>query len=741
MHNLPSMIHDLALILGTAAFVTLLFKKLNQPLVLGYLVAGFLVSPQTHFFPTVIGRESINLWAEMGVIFLLFALGLEFSFKKLARVGGSASITTLVEVSLMMMVGYFTGLALGWSQMDSLFLGGIISISSTSIILRTVDELGLKNMKFVGMVFGILIVEDLFAVLLMVLLSTVALTREFAGMDMLNSILKLAFFLSIWFVTGIFLLPSFLKRSQRLLTEETVLVVAVGLCLLMVVFASDVGFSSALGAFITGSILAETVEGERIAHLVQPIKNLFSAVFFISVGMLIDPQVIIENWKIVLLLSSVVIFGKTLSVTIGSLLAGQTLKSSLQSGMTLGQIGEFSFIIATVGLKLKVISPNLYPLAVSVSVITAFATPYMMKSSDKVYAGLEKLLPPSALQFLEKYSVTSVSLAGNREWRDQVRAYLVKVILNAVVVVAIFLFMARVTLPFLLERQMIEGTAKLLCLTGTLIMSAPFLWAIAFGRSKHLDSLLLEQGRGAHNYVFIASRIFIAIGLLAAMVAQFVPLIWAMAITAWMLVVVGYVLSQKLEDIYHWFESRFLSNLRDESEKNHPKPHPVKLLAPWDAHITEFTIPPEAPYVGQLLSDLSIREKFGVTIAMIERGRRKITAPGRGERLMPFDKVFVIGTDDQLIQFKAFIRSDDSAVSVLNDVGMDYSLEQYLLTEQASCLGRSIRESGLRELTHGLVVGIEREGRRILNPDSSEVLCEGDLLWIVGDKEKILALP
>ncbi|MNJ94876.1 Inner membrane protein YbaL [compost metagenome] len=739
MHNLPAMIHDLALILGTAAIVTLVFKRLNQPLVLGYLVAGFLVSPQTHFFPTVIGTESINLWAEMGVIFLLFALGLEFSFKKLMRVGGSASMTALVEVSLMMSVGYLTGLALGWSHMDSLFLGGILSISSTSIILRTVDELGFKNMKFVGMVFGILIVEDLVAVLLMVLLTTVALTREFAGMEMLNSILKLAFFLAIWFVTGIFLLPSFLKRSQRLLNEETVLVMAVGLCLLMVVFASDVGFSSALGAFITGSILAETVEGERIGHLVRPIKNLFSAVFFISVGMLINPQVIYDHWRVVILLSVVVIVGKTLSVTIGSLLAGQTLRSSIQSGMSLGQIGEFSFIIATVGLKFKVISETLYPLAVSVSVVTAFTTPYMMKSGDTVYNWVEKVLPNSARAFIEKYSVTSVSLAANREWRDQMRTYLVKVVLNAVIVVAIFLFMARISLPFMMERQVAEGTAKLLALTGTLFLSAPFLWAIAFGRTKHLDALLIEQGQGAHNYVFITSRILIAVGLLAAMVAQFVPLVWAMAITVWMLVVVGYVLSQKLQDIYHWLETRFLTNFNDMPEKVQPKRH-TRLLAPWDAHITEFSIPADAPFVGKLLSELSIRERFGVTIAMIERGKKRITAPGRNERLMPHDKMFVIGTDDQLIQFKSFVHSDEMG-NPPEEVAMDYSLEQYLLTENASCLNRTIRESGLRELTHGLVVGIEREGRRILNPDSSETLKVGDLLWIVGDKERILSLP
>ncbi len=740
MHNLPIMIHDLALILGTAAIVTLIFKRLKQPLVLGYLVAGFLVSPKTHFFPTVIGVDSINLWAEMGVIFLLFALGLEFSFKKLLRVGGASSITALIEVSMMVGAGYLTGQLLGWSSMDSLFLGGILSISSTSIILRTVDELGFKNMRFVGMVFGVLIVEDLVAVLLMVLLTTVALTRDFAGFEMLGSILKLAFFLAIWFVTGIFVLPSFLKRAQKLLNEETVLVAAVGLCLLMVVFASDVGFSSALGAFVTGSILAETVEGERINHLVQPIKNLFSAVFFISVGMLIDPGTIIAHWNIVLLLSLVVIFGKTFSVTIGSLLAGQNLRSSIQSGMSLGQIGEFSFIIATVGLKLKVVSETLYPLAVAVSVITAFSTPYMMKSADSVYLFVDKYMPEKMRIFIERYNVTSLSLASNREWRDQVRAYLIKVVLNSVIVIAVFLLMARVCLPFLMERQVSESMSKLLSLSGTLILTAPFLWAIAFGRSKNLDALMLEQGQGAHSYVFLSSRILISVGLLGAMVAQFVSVPWALAITAWMLVVVGYILSQKLQNIYHWFEGRFLSNFHDESEKIHPR-KPERLLAPWDAHITDFRVPPEAPYVGQLLSELSIREKYGVTIAMIERGKMHITAPGRFERLMPYDVLSVIGTDEQLSQFKAFVMCEHEEPVGLNESHLEYSLEAYELTEQSACLNSTIRDSGLREKTQGLVVGIERQGKRILNPDSSEILQLGDLLWIVGDREKISQLP
>lgn len=734
------MISDLALILGTAGLVTLLFKKLNQPIVLGYLVAGFLVGPKVGLFGTISSGESVQLWADIGVIFLLFALGLEFSFKKLLRVGGSASFTSIFEVGMMVLFGFLAGKLLGWNFMDSLFLGGILCISSTSISMRTIEELGFKNMKFVGIMMGVLVIEDLVAVLLLVFLTSIALTREFAGAEMLFSFLKLAFFLALWFVTGIFVLPTFLKRAQKILNEETILVVAVGLCLAMVVFAVKVGFSAALGAFITGSVLAETIEGERIHHLISPIKNLFSAVFFISVGMLIDPQIIASQWQLVIGFALLVILGKTLGVTVGAVLSGQTLKSSLQTGMSLAQIGEFSFIIATVGVGFKVVSPNLYPLAVAVCVVTAFTTPYMIRSTEKAYALLEKVLPPTMVQALDRYSMISFSLSSHKEYRDQIRSYVFKILLNSVIIVGIFLLMARVTLPYMLEHQMEEGSAKFLTLSATLILSAPFLWALAFGRTKEFDALMAEQGKGSQNYVFIVSRVMVAIGLVGAMVGQFVSIWWALAITLWMAVVVGYVLASKLRRIYQWFENRFLTNLTEEVPKKHAKTHTHgHALAPWDAHLTEFQIPAEAAYVGKPLHTLHVRERFGVTIALIERGRKKVMAPGRNEALMPYDAIFVIGNDDQLAKFKDFIQGDENVEFIASDIE-DYSLEKHFINGESVFVNKTIRDCGLREQTHGLVVGIEREGRRILNPDSGEVLCAGDVLWIVGDRSKILDL-
>ncbi|WP_413557369.1 cation:proton antiporter [Bdellovibrio sp. HCB209] len=738
MHNLPALISDLALILGTAGIVTLLFKRLNQPVVLGYLVAGFLIGPKVGLFGTVSSSEGVQLWADIGVIFLLFALGLEFSFKKLIRVGGSAGITALFEVGFMTLIGFTTGKLLGWDLMDCLFLGGILAISSTSIAMRTIEEMGFKNMKFVSIVMGVLVIEDLVAVLLLVFLTSIAVTRDVAGGDMLMSFLKLAFYLSLWFVVGIFWLPTALKRAQKILTEETILVVSVGLCLAMVVFAVKVGFSAALGAFITGSILAETIEGERIHHLVNPIKTLFSAVFFISVGMLIDPDVIVNHWQVILLLSTLVILGKTAGVTVGAILSGQSLRSSLQTGMSLSQIGEFSFIIATVGVGFKVVRPELYPLAVSVSVLTAFTTPFMIRMADGTYQLLERKLPKDLIESLDRYSLFSFTMTANKESRDQVRSYVFKIFLNAVIVIGVFLLMARVTLPYLLNHQVEEGSAKFLTLTTTLIISSPFLWALAFGRTKQFDSLVPGEVRGTQNYIFVVSRVMLAVGLIGAMVAQFVPLGWALGITAWMAVVVGYVLSTKLRSIYQWFENRFITNLTEDVRKVPARKH-TQALAPWDAHLTEFKVPAEAHYVGMPLAELSIRERFGVTVALIERGRRKIMAPGRDVMLMPQDIVFVIGTDEQLAKFKAFIDAEDDYLDTEDELS-EYSLEKYVLTEESIFLGKSIRDSGLRENTHGLVVGIEREGHRILNPDSAEILQIGDLLWIVGDRSRILEL-
>ncbi|MBL0884646.1 MAG: cation:proton antiporter, partial [Chitinophagaceae bacterium] len=423
MAHLPVLIKDLALILGAAGIITIFFKKLKQPVVLGYIIAGLLVGPNFKLFPTIGDVEGIKIWAEIGVVFLLFALGLEFSFKKLVKVGGSAAITGITELSFMMILGYSMGQVLGWSTVDSMFLGGIIAISSTTIIFRAFDELGLKTKQFSSLVIGVLIIEDLVAILLMVLLSTVAVSQQFEGTQMFLSIGKLLFFLCIWFVMGIFLLPTFFKKVSRFLNSETLLVLSLALCLGMVVLADQVGFSAALGAFIMGSILAETTQAHKIEQLITSVKNLFGAIFFVSVGMMINLQILVDYAVPVLILTLSVIMGKTIFVASGALLSGRPLKQAVQAGTSMSQIGEFSFIIATLGVSLNVTSSYLYPIAVGVSVITTFTTPYMIKLAEPLYQFLLKVLPDKWITGLEKYSSSSQIIESESNWKQPLLFY------------------------------------------------------------------------------------------------------------------------------------------------------------------------------------------------------------------------------------------------------------------------------------------------------------------------------
>ena len=425
--HLPDLISDLGLILITAAIAVLLFRILKQPLVLGYLVAGFLAGNEFDLFPTVKDMHSVEVWAEIGVIFLLFSLGLEFSFKKLMKVGGTASITAFTQIITMVVIGYFVGQWMGWDKMNSIFLGVILSISSTTIILKTFDELGVKSQKFAGNVIGALIVQDILAILMMVLLSTIAVSQQFSGMELVLSVLKLIFFLTIWFVVGIFFIPTLLQKVKHLLTDEMMLIISLALCLLMVVFAANVGFSPALGAFIMGSIIAETTQAERIEHLVKPVKDLFGAVFFVSVGMLINPNTLIEYAAPVAILTLVVIFGQSISSTIGALLSGQPLKQSIQTGMSLSQIGEFSFIIATLGTTLKVTSDFLYPIVVAVSAVTTFTTPFMVKFAVPFSGYLEKKMPRRWVKRIQLYSANTEEINSVSNWQIVLRSYLTQV--------------------------------------------------------------------------------------------------------------------------------------------------------------------------------------------------------------------------------------------------------------------------------------------------------------------------
>lgn len=731
--HMPALIQDLSIILMVAAVMTLLFRAIRQPVVLGYIIAGFLVGPHFQWVPGIVDSESVKVWAEIGVIFLLFALGIEFSFKKLARVGAPASTTAVIEVIGMVVIGFLIGRGFSWNNMDSLFLGGILAISSTTIIFRAFDELGMKTRGFARLVFGVLIVEDLVAILLMVVLSTVAVSRRFSGIDMGVSAMKLLFFLTLWFILGIFLIPSFLKRTRHLLQPETLLVVSVGLCFFMVVLATNAGFSPALGAFIMGSILAETLEAERIEGLIQPLKDLFGAIFFVSVGMLIDPQILTQYAVPIVVITFATVFGKLLTTSIGALLAGQSLRHSVQAGMSLAQIGEFSFIIASLGLSLKVTSDFLYPIAISVSAVTTFTTPYLIMSADKVVNLLEQNLPRAWLVSLEKFRLASSSVAQTSDWRNFLKRSALKIFINGVVVTAVFLAVAKYVYPWLTIQFEIMELAPTLSLVIAFVCSAPFLWAIALGR---LDDEFGPVSWNDQQYkvllsVFEISRWLIAIVLCAFLSSRIVSTGVVIVAVTFLLVASVFVLSRYFGNVYVWLENRFVHNLHEKEVSLKSKELPA--LAPWDSHLAELRVSSDSLFIGKKLSELMIREQFGVTIVLITRGQKIIPAPGRNELIYPADILQVIGTDEQINHFKK--ECENSEVRIPDFIGIDYGLRPVFVDDEAPYVNKSIRECGLREATQGLVVGIEKKGVRTLNPDSMTIIEPGDVLWVVGNQK------
>lgn len=738
MNHIPSLIQDLALILLVAAITTLLFKKLKQPVVLGYILAGFLVSPKFAVFPNITDVEDIKIWADIGVIFLLFNLGLEFSFKKLMRIGGAAAVTAIIEVSGMVVIGFLLGRLLGWTFMDCIFLGGILSISSTTIILRAFEELGVKNRRFANLVFGVLIIEDLVAVLLLVLLTTISVSRAFEGQQMLFSVLKLVFYLLLWFIFGIFFLPSILRKLKLMLNDETMLIVSIALCLLMVLLASKAGFSPALGAFIMGSILAETTKAEQILHLIKPVKDLFGAVFFVSVGMLIDPQVLKTYSLPIVIITVVFVLFKTLNVTLGAFISGQSLKTSMQAGMSQAQIGEFSFIIAALGTTLKVTSDFLYPVAVAISAITSFTTPYMIRSSEPLYRWIDRRLPVGLHKSLNRYSTGAQSASNTSDWKIILKSYFIHISLLSIVILGIIIVVSN-TFNLGLVNWHTEGfLGNVLAASICLLLILPFLWSLLVKRFSH-DAFTRMWSEKRYRGVLLFLRLFrvaLAIVYLDVLLLNFFS--YTIAFFGLVIIVLISILFRKnIHALYVKIENRFLENYNDREWQTKAKSRYE--LAPWDAIISRFMIPASAAIADTPLQELALREKYGVNIAMIKRGAGyTIMAPERQEKLFPGDEIFVIGTDEQLVQFNKYLDAtldkEDAATEE------DLVLKKVLLEADSPFINKSIRESNIRILTKGIVVGIEKEHHRILNPESSYVFEQGDKVWIVGNKTSIQQL-
>lgn len=747
MAHLPGLIYDLALILLVGSLAALLFKAIKQPLVLGYIIAGFLVSQHFNFLPDVSDPENVKTLAELGVIFLLFSLGLEFSFKKLVRVGPTASITAVVEILLIGVAGFVVAKMLGWNDMDSLFLGGMLASSSTTIILRAFDELGLKTKQFARVVFGVLVVEDIIVILLMVLLSTIAVTRHFEGTEILFTVLKLGFFLVLWFLIGIYLLPTFFKKMGKWLDEETTLLLAIGLCLGMVIVATKVGFSAELGAFVMGSLIAETTKAEKIEHITKPIKELFGTIFFVSVGMMINPQAMAQYAWPIIAITLLVIVGKFLFSAIGVLLSGQPLKQAVQVGLSMAQIGEFAFIVATLGLSLGVISDFLFPIAVGVSAITTFTTPYLIKSANPLYNFIERTLPQSWLDKLEAYSSNTAKSTADPQWKVILMAHVKLIILNSIILIAILLCFIYFVKPFMLSYFGDTLLGSTLTVLSAMLASSPFLWAM-------LAQKPAEGGLEWHNESQKAPLVGVLIarvGLVILMIGVFIDRLVSSQIALWtvvpLVVISLFIFSKKFSVLYQSIEKRFFHNLheRERHEKMQQAPpvssHPgtaalQKHLEAWDAHIAELETNPLAKYVGKKIRELGWREKYGINIVYIKRADFVIQLPDAERRILPYDKIGIVATDEQIEKFKPEFDMTDTTMCTTADTE-NIVIRNILLTEGNRLINKSILHSGLRQEASSQIIGVERGDERIVNLDASFMLYEGDEVWVVGDEKKL----
>lgn len=746
MADIPFLVKDLALILMVAGIVTIIFKKLKQPLVLGYIVAGFLVSPHMPYTMSVIDETDIKTWADIGVIFTLFSLGLDFSFKKIVKMGASPIIATIVIVFAMMMLGISIGHGFGWSKMDCIFLGGMLAMSSTTIIYKAFDDMGLRQQKFAGMVMSVLILEDILAIVMMVMLSAIAGGNNPDGEQMIGSVIKIAFFLVLWFIVGIFAIPLFLRSVRKLINNETLLIVALGLCCGMAVLSTKVGFSSAFGAFVMGSILAETIEAEKIIKLVEPVKNLFGAIFFVSVGMLVDPKILIEYAIPILALVGSILIGQAIFGTFGFMLGGESLKSAMRCGFSMAQIGEFSFIIASLGLSLGVISNYLYPVVVAVSVITTFLTPYMIRLATPTYQVMEKHLPKRLINILNHFAMSHPSTTQQSKWKSLLRQMLINTVAYSILTAAVIALMFTFVLPF--TRSLFPGW-KLHwyanAITGilTLVLIAPFLRAIIMKKnhSNEWKRLWVESSINRIPLLFtIVVRFVIALAFIFYICNYLTRFTNALMIIIGIAVVSLMIASRWTKKRSIKMERLFIHNLRsrDIMAQVHGEKKPLYEghLLDRDIHISDFDVPEDSSWGGKTLKELHLRERFGVDMSSIMRGSQRLNIPNGDTVIFPGDKLQVIGNDDQLQKF-ATALSTDLIPEDLEIEKREMKLRQLIISGKSEFCGKSLLESGIRDKYNCMVVGLEEGQENLTKIAPTRTFEKGDILWIVGEESDL----
>lgn len=749
MAEIPALINDLAYILIAAGIVTLIFKKLKQPLVLGYIVAGFLVSPHMPYTASVVDTENVHLWADIGVMFLLFSLGLDFSFKKILKMGASPIISTITIIFCMSMLGMMVGHLFSWPKMDCIFLGGMLAMSSTTIIYKAFDDLGLRQQQFAGLVMSVLILEDILAIVMMVMLSAIASGNNPDGGQMLGSVVKIGFFLVLWLVVGIFAIPDFLRRVRKLINSEVLLIVSLGLCCAMAVLSTKVGFSSAFGAFIMGSILAETVEAERIEHLVEPVKNLFGAIFFVSVGMLVDPQILVEYAGPIILLVLTILLGQSIFGSLAFMLAGESLKSAMRCGFSMAQIGEFSFIIASLGLSLGVISDFLYPVVVAVSVITTFLTPYMIRLAIPAYNHLEKHLPNKLIKLLNHLSMSHPNTTEHSKWKHMLTQMTVNTIIYSILSSATIAIMFTFFLPFMYKvmpgwemHWYANGITGVL----TVLFISPFLRAMVMkkNRSPEFRALWDESNINRLPLLFtILVRVVIAVSFIFYICNYLSHFSSAIIITIGVIAVALMVVSRTVKQRSIKLERLFILNLRSREIEaqvlGKKRPLYEGKLLDRDVHIADFQVPMNSLWMGRTLKQLDLGRKYNIHVSSILRANFRLNIPDGDYVIFPGDRLQVIGSDDQLSKFSHAIQTEVLGEDVDLE-NREMKLRQLIIGKDSQFIGKNLIESGIRSLYSCMVIGLE-EGKENLSPvNPKRQFQEGDIIWVVGEQESLDAL-
>lgn len=740
MAEIPNLIEDLALILVVAGIVTLVFKKLKQPLVLGYIVAGFLVSPHMPYIMSVVDKGDIHTWADIGVMFLLFSLGLDFSFKKILKMGMAPVIAALTIIFSMMTLGILVGHGFGWNRMDCIFLGGMLAMSSTTIIYKAFDDLGLRQQRFASLVMSVLILEDVLAIVMMVMLSAIASGNNPDGGEMLGSILKIGFFLVLWFVVGIFLIPLFFRKTRKLMNSETMVIVALGLCCLMAVLSTKVGFSSAFGAFVMGSIIAETVEVDKIIKLVEPVKNLFGAIFFVSVGMLVEPKVLVDYAIPILVLVLTILLGQGIFGTAGFMLSGQSLKNAMRCGFSMAQIGEFAFIIASLGLSLGVIGKFLYPVVVAVSVITTFLTPYMIRFAEPCYNHIEKRLPKKWVRRMNHVgNAHQNSTEEENAWKVLLRKMLINTAIYGILSTAVVTLMLTFVLP-LCRNMLGHWPGNAVCGLFTVLMISPFLRSMVM-KNVHSDEFRQLWTESLLNRLPLIFTMIVRVAIAAMFIFYIVNYLTrfkeALMITIAGVALVAMVLSRRLKHRSIKLERLFIKNLRSreiaEQVSGERRPLFEGRLLDRDIHIGDFDIPEDSTWIGRTLKDLQFRNRFGVHVSSILRGSLRINIPNGRQIIFPGDRISVIGSDEQLKNFSQAIASElipeDPEIEK-----REMKLRKFILSDGTPFIGKTLAESGIRDRYGCMVVGVEEGQENLTLVDPQRKFEKGDIIWLVGEE-------